>query len=266
MNDNFSTMAKIAIDKSFLKEYKKVNLRTVYMNDGDEFQIQLFNPTQGTITARIRINNEWMPHEIIIMPGQRLWIERYTHTPKKFKFITYDVNKSDAVQNAIRYNGDIYIEFRREQKMRHNTYTLSLDYPYSNIHDWNNTIPNTITTTTGDINGYTSNITDTWVTSTLLAQSSCDTTNIANFSCKTRGVEPNKCETGRISQGSYSDQGVTYSHCDTEYTPFSVAHFKILPMSQKPVTASDMKKIYCTNCGRRLNTKYRYCPYCGHKA
>ena len=28
---------------------------------------------------------------------------------------------------------------------------------------------------------------------------------------------------------------------------------------------SDIKKIYCTNCGRKINTKYKFCPYCGTK-
>jgi hypothetical protein len=72
-------------------------------------------------------------------------------------------------------------------------------------------------------------------------------------------------ETGRIEEGGYSSQDFEWTHLKSEYTPFNVAHFKILPMSQKPMTANDIKKIYCTNCGRKLNTKYKYCPYCGSR-
>ena len=50
-----------------------------------------------------------------------------------------------------------------------------------------------------------------------------------------------------------------------EYYPFSTEKIQILPSSQKPVTASDLQKVYCSNCGRKLNTKYKYCPYCGAK-
>ena len=44
-----------------------------------------------------------------------------------------------------------------------------------------------------------------------------------------------------------------------------VEEIKILPMSEKPYTASDLQKIYCCECGRKLNTKYKFCPYCGTK-
>ena len=48
--------AKIAVNKSLLKEYSSSKYqRVVYLNDGDEFQIQLFNPEQHPIAAKITI-------------------------------------------------------------------------------------------------------------------------------------------------------------------------------------------------------------------
>lgn len=49
MNNN-DKLAKLAIRKSLLKEFhNNENERIVYLNDGDEFQIQLFNPYQYII-------------------------------------------------------------------------------------------------------------------------------------------------------------------------------------------------------------------------
>ena len=52
---------------------------------------------------------------------------------------------------------------------------------------------------------------------------------------------------------------------DFENYPFSTETIHILPMSQKPITSSDLQKLYCPNCGRKLNQKYKFCPYCGAK-
>ena len=50
---------KLAVNKSILKEYQtsKSN-RTVYLKNGTEFQLQLFNPLTFTICAEIYINDE----------------------------------------------------------------------------------------------------------------------------------------------------------------------------------------------------------------
>lgn len=64
--------AKIAKNKSLLKEYVNNNTRTVYLKDGDEYQIELFNPTQQEIGAKIYIDNTPLSNKIIIYPGQRI--------------------------------------------------------------------------------------------------------------------------------------------------------------------------------------------------
>ena len=61
--------AKIARNKSLLKEYDN---RTVYLKDGDEFQIQLFNPETEEIAARITINGTQLSNDIVIRPGERI--------------------------------------------------------------------------------------------------------------------------------------------------------------------------------------------------
>lgn len=63
---------KIAKNKSLLKEYVYNSIRTVYLKDGDEFQIQLFNPETTEVGAEIYINNERLSNIIILRPGERV--------------------------------------------------------------------------------------------------------------------------------------------------------------------------------------------------
>ena len=77
-----SQMAKLAINKSLLKEFG--NDRTVYLNDGDEFQIQFFNPYDYVIGARIKINGEMMSYNYLVLrPGERVWLDRYIDNAQK---------------------------------------------------------------------------------------------------------------------------------------------------------------------------------------
>ena len=101
-------MAKLAMNKSLLKEYSYNNYnRVVFLNDNDEFQIQLFNPKSKKIAAKIYINDVALSNMIVLKPGERVWLERYLDKAKKFKFSTYEVDSSDEAQNAIRNNGNI---------------------------------------------------------------------------------------------------------------------------------------------------------------
>ena len=72
-------------------------------------------------------------------------------------------------------------------------------------------------------------------------------------------------ETGRIEKGSHSNQEFENVFIDFEYCSFAHETIQILPESQKPYTDKDLKKVYCVNCGRKLNTKYKFCPYCGYR-
>ena len=70
-------------------------------------------------------------------------------------------------------------------------------------------------------------------------------------------------ETGRIEQGGYSEQKFDTINTDFEYSAFSTETIHILPMSRKPVTSNDLKKIYCHECGRKIKSGFKYCPFCG---
>lgn len=291
-------MAKIAINKSLLKEYKtNTDPRVVYMNNGDEFQIQLFNQEQDTIGAEVSINGKVIPGILVIRPGERIWLERYLTEQSKFKFTTYEVDDPDedsSVARAIANNGTIEIKFYREKPKRSNwndhiTWDVRSSDVITKLTDYSWDVENKITSKglTGD-----NVLLNAQITASSAAESNanylsldakcCDSvTNSAlpstpttHFSTKRINTEneyssatpvSNKIETGRIDKGSYSNQKLEHVNIEFENWHFKKEVIKILPSSRKPYTSSDIKKIYCTNCGRKINTKYKFCPYCGTK-
>lgn len=315
MNTNY---AKIAKNKSLLKEYStSESSRTVYLKDGDEFQIQLFNPETTEICARIWIEDIQLSHDIVLRPGERLWLERYTDRSKKFKFETYVVDgRSAQVKDAISHNGDLKIEFYRRKKQPQVTW---YDYNYINVNPnpWKpydvyySTCDCNLTTqassinnadsclsfsvsgdgcntsvTTGNANGTSFATSARTLGKTAMPSASSVTTvstDASNYTCFTSSistVEPKEksaaynndwykdkkdLETGRVSDGGYSKQKFNTVDMEFEYWAFRTERIKILPESRKPYTSNDLKKVYCTNCGRKLKDKYKFCPYCGQK-
>ena len=129
--NNTDKLAKVALKKSLLKEFSNSqNDRIVYLNNGDEFQIQFFNPFTYTIAAEIYLNNQVLSNKIVIRPGERIWLERYLDSPRKFKFDVYEVNNSEQVREAIANNGDIKINFYAERS--HTSWTSSS----ITVNDW----------------------------------------------------------------------------------------------------------------------------------
>ena len=120
--------ANIAVNKSRLKVYnKKGDMPTYYLQKGQEFQIELFNPTTDTILAKITLNgNEISQGGLVLNPGQRVFLDRYLDVAKKFLFDTYEVSNTQEVKEAIANNGDFKVQFYRESKPRPRNPILTL--------------------------------------------------------------------------------------------------------------------------------------------
>lgn len=251
--ENNGTLVKIAVNKSLLKEFLVNSQRTVYMDNGSEFQIQIFNPYTYSIAASISINGIEMSNQLVIKPGQRIWLERHLNEARKFLFETYEVNgKSKQVENAIKNNGVIEVKFYKE-KEQNNIYITSASTPSTTCTYFNNCL---------DYPTYTADNLSLSAPSTELYSSS--TINTVSYSAGAM-TKSKSIETGRIEKGNYSNQKFQTVYNDFEYWSFTAETIHILPQSTKPVYANDLKKIYCTNCGRKLNQKFKFCPYCGTK-
>lgn len=263
--------ANLTINKSRLKIYnKKGDMPTYYLKKGQEFQIELFNPTADIILAKIKLNNKAISQGgLVLKPGERVFLERYLDVAKKFLFDTYEVSGGAEAQKAIEQNGDFSVEFYKERQIT------------NNINTWNG--PNIRTFTDNNITFGTTNI------GGALYNSGMDV-NLSNASFTTnsmdlgfmdmelsRGVSPSpqkkslkkrskSIETGRVEQGSHSNQEIKTVNYDFEYFPFHTLEYKILPESRKINTTSDIKtRKYCTNCGKKQKPTNKFCANCGSK-
>ncbi len=244
--------AFITKGKHRVKQYSQ----SVYLNNGDGFEIELFNPTQKTILAKIKINGEYLSAAgLILKPGQRVFLERFIDVDKKLVYSTYDVDGSNKeALNAIASNGNVEVEFYNEA-----------------LPNWINTIglTNTGTSTTTNMNypsTYTATASRPYLQDigTTVNYSSTPTMDI---NLKSDSVFSNaSLETGRVESGEKSKQSLIHSNNFTfEWFAFHNVSWKILPHSQKPIEVSDLKK-YCHSCGSKIKkSTYKFCPNCGAK-
>ena len=281
--NNTEKLAKLAINKSLLKEYSNSsNERIIYMNDGTEFQIQVFNPYSYVIGVSFEFNNHNNTSQLLVLrPGERVWLDRFLDNESKLLFSTYQVGASKEVQEAIKDNGNLCIKFYKERENKPQisyvkTYPYewnikpieTIDVYYNNIGnsyclDNNSNIncastANVCSTIEGSLN-LDSSITQASAASTYTSYSSSASTKLRSLS-KSKSIE-----TGRIEKGSHSNQRFENVYKDFEYWPFKTEYIKILPTSQKQINSNDLQKKYCHECGKKLNPKFKFCPSCGAK-
>ena len=253
-------MAKVAINKSLLKEYDN---RVVYLKDGDEFQIQLFNPKTTTIAAEISINGVSCGTKLVIRPGERIWLERYLDHSSKFKFTTYEVDNSAEAADAIKNNGKIVVKFYDEIIKKNSVWYLMEQPSVLYSKDHSSLSPYT----------YCSNALSTGnniAGSSIAKRAACDysfsSTSSTTCTYEVAAATVNTVkETGIIEDGSRSNQDFCMIDKEFSYYPFKTEEIRVYPLSQKPVYSEDVQRVYCTECGRKLQAKYKFCPFCGTK-
>lgn len=249
--------AQITKKKNRLKVYPtSKDKNQVYLNDGDEFEIELFNPKTNPILAKISINGKRISERgIILNPGQRVFLERFLDSPDKLKFSTYKVNNSQEVREAIENNGLVKIDFYDEISSSiygGSTITLTPN-PWSNTGTfYNHNLTGSGSSTSFTTNSvFNNNITTTYTSS---VGGSLDLTNKRSASI----------ETGRVEHGSKSDQDFQNGQGNFNSYPSNVIEYRILPIAQKNIEAKEIRS-YCTECGTRNKQDWKFCPTCGNK-
>lgn len=238
----------------------------VYLQNGQEFEIELFNPTQSTKLAKIRINGNYISNSgLVLKPGQRVYLERYLDSPKKFLFETYKVENSKESIEAIAKNGIVHVEFYDEKQH------------YENLLNNSNgvfTYPNRIRFYDEQLLSKRLSGIMTTNSNTFLSQSNINpnsftyTSNIASNTTGNGEITldslSDEIETGRIEKGSNSSQ--SFSNYNGEFNTWSSSSvsINILPLSQKPVESADLA-VYCTECGTKNKKNWKFCPKCGNK-
>jgi len=261
--------ANITVNKSRIKLYKNTgDMPTYYLQKGQEFQLELFNPTQDVIMAKIYLNDKVISQGgLIIRQGERIFLERYLDVAKKFLFDTYEVSSSEEVKKAIEKNGDFKVEFFKELKSftKENYFQFNKSNPYSTditlsnnlsagIHPNSNTsgnyFPNNLTFTSGvssesfryKYNGITTN--SNFNTTSFNSNNSRTFSNPLPKSNVLRSLTKiAKIETGKVEEGSESEQKLKIVSMDFDFIAFHTIECKMLPISQKINTVEDIKKI-----------------------
>ena len=269
--------------QSFITKGKhrlKQHIDTVYLNNGDEFEVELFNPTPTKVLAKIEMNGNSIGAGIILRPGERVFLERYLDEAKKFLFETYEVEgDNNDVQKAITNNGDVVVRFYDEQKITTSN-TINFQPWYGTTLSLNNTLSGSSTgiskitptgydptcTTTTNINAtYTSGNSTFLNSSNTLGGSTTYTRTLNDAVLSSVSTPSNKTETGRVEKGSNSNQSFVNDYSNFSSYPSSSNWWKILPNSQKLVTREDLVT-YCTECGsKRKKDTHKFCPSCGTK-
>jgi hypothetical protein len=241
--------AHITRKKSRLKVY---NGNTVFLNDKDNFEFEIHNPTQKSVLCKIKLNGEYISTGgVVIRPGQRVFLERFLDTNNKFEFSTYEVKDTSLNRTAIDLNGDVRIEFYNEQ-----THQPS----YGTYVSLNNVINGSSTISTGS--QYYGVRTFTTSSSAPMASYYSNTSSVSSLVGEPT-LSKKSIETGRVEKGEESKQNFTNSYQNFEYNVSHQISLKILPLSNKNKTTEDIK-YYCTECGTKTKSKYKFCPSCGY--
>lgn len=256
LNENKSCSVHVTGNKNRIKHYDD----KVYLKDGQHFELEIFNPHQFKVLAKISINGKEISQAgLVVRPGQRIYLERYLDVAKKFKFETYEVEDSTEAKAAIAKNGEVKVEFYYEQNLRGNYwYGNSMTI---NSNNWNGlhttTInPNTFFTTTGT-SQLGSNVT--YTSSNSIGNISYGGTTVNNISMPVAG----SLETGRVEKGAKSNQQFSEENGTYNWWVNETVIIKLLPISTKPVEVSEIRN-YCGGCGSRIKkTSWKFCPSCG---
>lgn len=261
--------AWIAIKRNRQKIYSgQGKFSQVYLKDGQEFQIELYNPTQTRYLAKIKINgNCTSDRGLILNPGQRYFLDRFIDEDRRLVFSTYDVDNNEEVRKAIERNGLVEVQFHEETFLHGSILT------YPSNPWWGGTSP-TIGqppywyTTTGAFNlaAGSANTTLSVGGSTVNSISYLSNGNsgvINTSSSYSSVVNDQSIETGRVEKGKKSDQSFENGFGSFNAWAAYTTTVQVIPLSQKPMESHEVRS-YCTGCGSRIKKQtWKFCPNCG---
>ena len=265
---------------SSLDELKAYQGNDIFLNNGDEFQIRLFNPLTEKIGAQVSINGKTSNHSLVLNPGEDVVIDRFIDEQRRMIFETYQYDSDNkAAKKAVVNNGLIDIKFFKEY------------FPNPTFNNYNYSIttnagPGGYSTLTSSLNGmtglqgpagsigtsgnigigtqsphnqfYSAGVYNCSLdfASDYVAENLVKSSKLSKKSLK---------ETGRVTKGAQSDQNFKNVDVQFESLPFHTILYHLKPMSEK---RDDLKEIrqYCECCRFRIkNSNWMYCPKCGNR-
>lgn len=252
--------AHVSLNKNRLKHYDRVDVghnefnNAVFLSDGDQFEIELDNPTNDTYLARIELNgNKISDSGIVLRPGEHIFLERYLEEKRRFSFETYSVPERNV--KAVEENGLVKVKFYKEKSrpsyndgpIIKTDFDYDYDKPYTIYADDDNKWTFTGTDTSGNIANYSSAI-------------SCDASTSSRSFSSEKGE--GEIDTGRVEKGKRSNQSFVEVNKNFKTFVDYTDTIKLIPKSSKPSTKQDIR-VYCPNCGKKLKESWNFCTQCG---
>lgn len=251
------------------KGRKSIKSGKVFLNDGDEFEIELFNPLTVSVLADIKLNGQSISKTgLVVKPGQRVYLDCFIDDKKKFKFSTYEIENSGEALDATQNNGLLEVFFYKEDVITLDNWKSKFDriivekwypvyypsypvYPYYNRPSiWYGTNSPTIggscvtTNLNNSIIGTTT--TNTYSSNNLINCSYTSDVNVpyggttVNNLSNSFSIKPTSLETGRVEKGEVSKQKFTEVDMDFEKHYIASTIIQILPESRKPVEVKEV--------------------------
>jgi len=234
-------------DKGRRKIYKD---EKIYLNKGEEFEIELYNPTQNNTIALINLDGKPISSSgLIVRPGERFYLDCFIDEKKKFIFDTYEVEDTNEIKNAISKNGLLEVYFYNEEITERVDLTKIINTPREHHHHhhyypdrWfqpyynSNIIYGTCnTTSTGTYNSTTNSI-------SLSSDVHSDYSNISG------GIE-----TGQTIKGNDSSQIFNEIETCFKEEHISSVTYTLLPESRIPKDSKDVSKSNMNKVSDRLS-------------
>ena len=259
------------------KGRKSIKSGKVFLEDKEEFEIELFNPLTVSVLADIKLNGQSISKTgLVVKPGQRVYLDCFIDDKKKFKFSTYEIENSGEALDATQNNGLLEVFFYKEDVITLDNWKSKFDriivekwypvyypsypiYPYYNRPSiWYGTNSPTIggscvttnlnngiigTTTTSNAYYSSNNVVNCSYTSDVNVPYGGTTVNNLSNSFS---IKPTSLETGRVEKGEVSKQKFTEVDMDFEKQYIASTIIQILPESRKP---AEVKEVFNKKTG-----------------
>ena len=235
---------------------KSIKSGKVFLNDEEEFEIELFNPLTVSVLADIKLNGQSISKTgLVIKPGQRVYLDCFIDDRKKFKFSTYEIESNLESINATQNNGLLEVFFYKEDVITLDNWQRKFDriivekyypynpYPWYNQPYYNPNIYCGTTIGTGGIGTLTTTGNDFTVGSTTNAFYSSNNVDLSNLNINGSldMIPINSIETGRVEKGEKSKQKFTEVDIEFEKNYIASTIIQILPESRKPTEVKEIK-------------------------
>ena len=236
---------------------KQIKSGKVFLKDGEEFEVELFNPLTVSVLADIKLNGQSISKTgLVVKPGQRVYLDCFIDDRKKFKFSTYEIENSGEALDATQNNGLLEVFFYKEDVITLDNWQRKFDriverwYPYQRPYYYPSyPKPYEVYYGCGNGSGIIGTTTNVYNSLDCNYNSQVDLSNLnvtGSLSDKLTPISTNYIETGRVEKGKKSKQKFTEVDMDFEKHYIASTIIQILPESRKP---AEVKEVFNKKTG-----------------